>query len=41
MTALGGEQTTIIEIRTERVANRQLHAAVEAAALAALAEPPC
>jgi 2-succinyl-5-enolpyruvyl-6-hydroxy-3-cyclohexene-1-carboxylate synthase len=38
MTALAGEQTTIIEVRTERVANRQLHADVEAAALAALAQ---
>jgi 2-succinyl-5-enolpyruvyl-6-hydroxy-3-cyclohexene-1-carboxylate synthase len=37
MSALGGGETTIIEVRTERVANRQLHADVEAAALAALA----
>jgi len=29
-------QTTIIEVRTDRVANRQLHAELEAAALAAL-----
>jgi 2-succinyl-5-enolpyruvyl-6-hydroxy-3-cyclohexene-1-carboxylate synthase len=39
MGALAGEQTTIIEVRTERAANRQLHADVEAAALAALARP--
>jgi 2-succinyl-5-enolpyruvyl-6-hydroxy-3-cyclohexene-1-carboxylate synthase len=37
MSALSGGQTTIIEVRTERIANRQLHADVEAAALAALA----
>jgi 2-succinyl-5-enolpyruvyl-6-hydroxy-3-cyclohexene-1-carboxylate synthase len=40
MAALAGEQTTIIEVRTERIANRQLHADVEAAALAALAQQP-
>jgi 2-succinyl-5-enolpyruvyl-6-hydroxy-3-cyclohexene-1-carboxylate synthase len=34
--SLAADQTTIIEIRTERVANRQLHAELEAAALAAL-----
>jgi 2-succinyl-5-enolpyruvyl-6-hydroxy-3-cyclohexene-1-carboxylate synthase len=37
MRALGGDETTIIEIQTERVANRRLHAEVESAALAALA----
>jgi len=37
MGALSGSASTIIEVRTERVANRQLHADVEAAALAALA----
>ncbi|HTW13185.1 MAG TPA: 2-succinyl-5-enolpyruvyl-6-hydroxy-3-cyclohexene-1-carboxylic-acid synthase [Solirubrobacteraceae bacterium] len=36
MGALAGERSTIIEVRTERAANRQLHAAVEQAALAAL-----
>jgi len=36
MRALDGTDSTIIEVRTERVANRQLHADVEAAALAAL-----
>jgi len=36
MAALKRDQTTIIEVRTERVANRVLHAAVESAALAAL-----
>jgi len=36
MAALKRDQTTIIEVRTERVANRALHAAVESAALAAL-----
>ncbi len=36
MPALSGSESTIIEVRTERVANRQLHADVEAAALAAL-----
>jgi 2-succinyl-5-enolpyruvyl-6-hydroxy-3-cyclohexene-1-carboxylate synthase len=40
MGAINGSETTIIEIRTERGANRQLHADVEAAALAALAQPP-
>ncbi len=39
MGALAGEQTTIIEVRTDRTANRQLHADVETAALRALAEP--
>jgi 2-succinyl-5-enolpyruvyl-6-hydroxy-3-cyclohexene-1-carboxylate synthase len=34
--ALRSERSTLIELRTERVANRQLHATVEAAALAAL-----
>jgi 2-succinyl-5-enolpyruvyl-6-hydroxy-3-cyclohexene-1-carboxylate synthase len=34
--ARGGRETTIIEVRTERIANRQLHADVEAAACAAL-----
>jgi hypothetical protein len=32
--------TTIIEVRTDRVANRELHRTLEAAALAALASPP-
>jgi len=36
MTALASERSTVIEVFTERVANRELHAAVEAAALAAL-----
>jgi 2-succinyl-5-enolpyruvyl-6-hydroxy-3-cyclohexene-1-carboxylate synthase len=36
MRSLEGTDSTIIEVRTERVANRQLHADVEAAALAAL-----
>ena len=36
MHALEGSDSTIIEVRTERVANRQLHADVEAAAVAAL-----
>jgi 2-succinyl-5-enolpyruvyl-6-hydroxy-3-cyclohexene-1-carboxylate synthase len=36
MAALKRDQTTIIEVKTERVANRALHAAVESAALAAL-----
>ena len=36
MRALEGAQSTIIEVRTQRAANRQLHADVEAAALAAL-----
>ncbi len=36
MRALEGANSTIIEVRTERVANRQLHADVEAAAIAAL-----
>jgi 2-succinyl-5-enolpyruvyl-6-hydroxy-3-cyclohexene-1-carboxylate synthase len=36
MRALASDQTTIIEVTTERVANRALHAAVESAALAAL-----
>jgi 2-succinyl-5-enolpyruvyl-6-hydroxy-3-cyclohexene-1-carboxylate synthase len=36
MGSLASETTTIIEVKTERVANRALHAAVEAAALAAL-----
>ncbi len=35
--ALSARKTTIIEVRTERVANRLLHAEVESAALAALA----
>lgn len=34
--SLRGERSTLIELRTDRVANRQLHAAVEAAALKAL-----
>jgi 2-succinyl-5-enolpyruvyl-6-hydroxy-3-cyclohexene-1-carboxylate synthase len=38
MRGLRAEQTTIIEVRTERAANRALHAAVESAALAALRE---
>ena len=38
MRALAGSDSTIIEVRTERVANRRLHADVEAAALAALRE---
>lgn len=36
MQSLGGTATTIIEVRTERGANRRLHADVESAALAAL-----
>jgi 2-succinyl-5-enolpyruvyl-6-hydroxy-3-cyclohexene-1-carboxylate synthase len=36
MRALSGSQSTIVEVRTERVANRRLHADVETAALAAL-----
>jgi 2-succinyl-5-enolpyruvyl-6-hydroxy-3-cyclohexene-1-carboxylate synthase len=36
MASLAASGTSIIEVRTERVANRQLHAAVEAAALAGL-----
>jgi 2-succinyl-5-enolpyruvyl-6-hydroxy-3-cyclohexene-1-carboxylate synthase len=36
MRALAGNETTIIEVRTDRVANRRLHADVEAAALEAL-----
>jgi 2-succinyl-5-enolpyruvyl-6-hydroxy-3-cyclohexene-1-carboxylate synthase len=39
MTASSVGDTTIIEVRTERVANRRLHADVETAALAALARP--
>jgi 2-succinyl-5-enolpyruvyl-6-hydroxy-3-cyclohexene-1-carboxylate synthase len=38
MRALRADRTTIIEVKTERVANRALHAAVESAALAALGE---
>jgi hypothetical protein len=38
MTMLSVGDTTIIEVRTERIANRRLHADVEAAALAALAQ---
>jgi 2-succinyl-5-enolpyruvyl-6-hydroxy-3-cyclohexene-1-carboxylate synthase len=38
MSALGGDATTIIEVRTERLTNRQLHAEVEAYALDALRE---
>jgi len=38
MRSLRGKQTTIIEVTTERLANRALHAAVESAALAALRE---
>ena len=38
MRALAGSDSTIIEVRTDRVANRQLHADVEQAALAALHE---
>lgn len=38
MGALGGEDTTIIEVPSERLANRRLHAGVEAAAKAALAQ---
>jgi 2-succinyl-5-enolpyruvyl-6-hydroxy-3-cyclohexene-1-carboxylate synthase len=37
--SLADDRTTIIEVRTERVANRQLHAELEAAALAALRRP--
>jgi 2-succinyl-5-enolpyruvyl-6-hydroxy-3-cyclohexene-1-carboxylate synthase len=40
MRGLRGERSTIIEVRTERVANRALHAAVESAALGALRELP-
>jgi 2-succinyl-5-enolpyruvyl-6-hydroxy-3-cyclohexene-1-carboxylate synthase len=36
MGALSGRDSTIIEVRTERGANRRLHAEVESAALAAL-----
>jgi 2-succinyl-5-enolpyruvyl-6-hydroxy-3-cyclohexene-1-carboxylate synthase len=36
MGALRAERTTIVEVTTERVANRELHAAVEAAAITAL-----
>lgn len=36
MAALAGSASTIIEIRTDRVANRDLHAQVESTALAAL-----
>ncbi len=36
MAALASDDSTIIEVRTERVANRRLHAEVEAATLAAL-----
>jgi 2-succinyl-5-enolpyruvyl-6-hydroxy-3-cyclohexene-1-carboxylate synthase len=36
MRALAGSDSTIIEVRTDRVANRRLHADVESAALAAL-----
>jgi 2-succinyl-5-enolpyruvyl-6-hydroxy-3-cyclohexene-1-carboxylate synthase len=38
MGALESTDTTIVEVRTQRVANRQLHADVESAALAALAQ---
>ncbi|HEX3801304.1 MAG TPA: 2-succinyl-5-enolpyruvyl-6-hydroxy-3-cyclohexene-1-carboxylic-acid synthase [Solirubrobacteraceae bacterium] len=41
MRALAGAQSTIIEVRTNRVANRRLHADVEAAALIALRESSC
>jgi len=37
--SLTAGRTTIIEARTERVANRRLHAELEAAALAALRTP--
>ena len=37
--SLASDRTTIIEVRTERVANRRLHADIEAAALAALSTP--
>ena len=36
MAALAGSASTIVEVRTSRVANRDLHAQVESAALAAL-----
>jgi 2-succinyl-5-enolpyruvyl-6-hydroxy-3-cyclohexene-1-carboxylate synthase len=36
MGALGGTNSTIIEVRTDRLENRQLHADVESAAVAAL-----
>jgi 2-succinyl-5-enolpyruvyl-6-hydroxy-3-cyclohexene-1-carboxylate synthase len=36
MRSLAGSDSTIIEVRTDRVANRRLHADVESAALAAL-----
>ncbi|MCL2418882.1 MAG: thiamine pyrophosphate-dependent enzyme, partial [Conexibacteraceae bacterium] len=36
MSALAGSAGTIIEVRTDRIANRRLHADVESAALAAL-----
>jgi 2-succinyl-5-enolpyruvyl-6-hydroxy-3-cyclohexene-1-carboxylate synthase len=38
MRALAGSESTIIEVRTDRVANRRLHADVESAATAALHE---
>jgi 2-succinyl-5-enolpyruvyl-6-hydroxy-3-cyclohexene-1-carboxylate synthase len=38
MRALRGERSTVIEVKTDRVANRTLHAAVESAALGALHE---
>jgi hypothetical protein len=37
MASLSGERSTIIEIASDRVRNRQLHADVESAALGALA----
>jgi 2-succinyl-5-enolpyruvyl-6-hydroxy-3-cyclohexene-1-carboxylate synthase len=37
--ARGSTATTIVEVRTDRAANRELHAALEAAALAALESP--
>jgi 2-succinyl-5-enolpyruvyl-6-hydroxy-3-cyclohexene-1-carboxylate synthase len=40
MGALAGERTTIIEVRTDRIENRQLHAEVHEAALAALTAGP-
>jgi 2-succinyl-5-enolpyruvyl-6-hydroxy-3-cyclohexene-1-carboxylate synthase len=36
VTSLSADRTTIIEVRTDRVANRRLHAELQAAALAAL-----
>ena len=37
--ALAGDRTTILEVRTQRTANRELHRTLERAVLRALAEP--